>query len=262
MEGSMHWLRFNQRGRLGFGRVEGDSIAVCHGAMFENATPSGELLRLDEVELEPPCVPAKFFALWNNFRAAASRNSWPVPEAPLYFLKAANSFCAHGRVIAIPKSDVGRVLYEGELGVVIGKPGKDIPIERASEHIFGYTCVNDMTAYELLKADDSFAQWTRAKSFDSFTPFGPVIATGLDLASATVRTLINGKERQNYPVSDMIFSPEQLVSLLSRDVTLLPGDVIACGTSFGAAPLKRGTKIDIIIDGIGTLSNQYGESPG
>ena len=118
-----------------------------------------------------------------------------------------------------------RVLYEGELGIVIGKQGKDIALDQAVDYIFGYTCVNDVTALDLLKADLSFAQWTRAKSFDCFGPFGPVIATSVDPAELVVRTLVNGKERQNYAVHDMIFPPAQLVSLISRDMTLLPGDV-------------------------------------
>jgi 2-keto-4-pentenoate hydratase/2-oxohepta-3-ene-1,7-dioic acid hydratase in catechol pathway len=114
-----------------------------------------------------------------------------------------------------------------------------------------------VTAYELLKSDTSFAQWTRAKSFDGFGPFGPVIATAVDPAELTVRTLVNGKERQNYPVRDMIFAPAELVSLISRDLTLFPGDIISCGTSVGAGSLAHGTTIDVIIDGIGTLSNHY-----
>jgi len=124
-------------------------------------------------------------------------------------------------------------------------------------YVFGYTCVNDITAVELLKTDRSFAQWTRAKSFARFGPFWPVIATDVKPARMVVRTLVNGKERQNYPVRDMIFSPEQLVSLVSRDLTLSAGDIISCGTSVGAGPIPAGALMDVVIDGVGTLSNRY-----
>jgi hypothetical protein len=111
-----------------------------------------------------------------------------------------------------PQHNVGRVVYEAELGIVIGKRGRDIPIEEAAQFIFGYTCVNDVTAVELLRSDTSFEQWTRAKNFDSFTPFGPWIETDLDCANAIVTAKVNGRERQNYPVSDMFFSPAELVA--------------------------------------------------
>jgi len=147
--------------------------------------------------------------------------------------------------------------WEAELGVVIGKQGRNIALADVPHYVFGYTCVNDITAVELLKTDPSFAQWTRAKSFDGFGPFGPVIATDVKPARMVVRTLVNGKERQNYPVRDMIFSPEQLVSLVSRDLTLSAGDIISCGTSVGAGPIPAGALMDVVIDGVGTLSNRY-----
>ena len=121
--------------------------------------------------------------------------------------------------------------------------------------IWALTCVNDVTAVELLRSDDSFEQWTRAKNFDGFTPFGPWIETELDSAKAIVTAKVNGRERQNYPVSDMFFSPLELVSRLSRDVTLQPGDVISCGTSLGAMPWQAGATVEVVIEGIGVLSN-------
>jgi 2-keto-4-pentenoate hydratase/2-oxohepta-3-ene-1,7-dioic acid hydratase in catechol pathway len=208
-----------------------------------------------------PSVPSKMIALVNNFHEAIGKSGLETPAAPLFFIKAPNSLCAHGATIAPPRSYPGRVIFEGELGVVIGKAGRDIPLDRASAHIFGYTCVNDVTALDLLKEDPGFPQWTRAKGFDSFGPFGPVIATDLDPQALSVQTHVNGRERQNYHVADMVFGPAQLVSLISRDRTLLPGDVIACGTSVGAGVLKAGATVEVTIEGIGTLRNPYGE-PG
>ncbi len=123
--------------------------------------------------------------------------------------------------------------------------------------MFGYTCVNDVTAFELINKDASFAQWTRAKSFDTFGPFGPVAATDLDPMQLSIKTIVNGDERQNYPVSDMIFPPFRLISMISQDMTLYPGDVITCGTSIGAGSLKPGSTVVVEIEGIGRLSNRF-----
>jgi 2-keto-4-pentenoate hydratase/2-oxohepta-3-ene-1,7-dioic acid hydratase in catechol pathway len=237
--------------------MEEDKVRVCRGDMFCAWEKTDELAGLGEIRWETPCTPTKMIALWNNFHEASAKFSLAIPEEPLFFLKSANSFCAHNVPIPAPKSYSGKVLYEGELGIVIGKQGRDIAPDQAARHIFGYTCVNDVTAFELLKSDPSFAQWTRAKGFDGFAPFGPVIATAVNPAALTVRTLVNGKERQNYPVRDMIFSPERLVSLISRDLTLFPGDLISCGTSVGTGSLPKGATVEVIIDGVGRLSNQF-----
>ncbi len=143
------------------------------------------------------------------------------------------------------------------LGIVIGKTCHMISEAAAREYIFGYTCINDVTALELLNRDPTFAQWTRAKSFDTFGVFGPVVATGIDPMTLVVRTILNGEERQNYPVADIVFPPAKLVSLISQDMTLHPGDVIACGTSIGVGSMKPGSTVSIIIDGIGALTNRF-----
>ena len=131
----------------------------------------------------------------------------------------------------------------------------------APDHIFGYTCVNDVTAADIINKNPTFAQWTRAKSFDGFGAFGPVIATGLDPAGLRVRTVLDGQERQNYPVSDMILPPARLVSLISQDMTLLPGDLIACGTSIGVGTMKNPTNtVEVSIEGVGTLENVFTQS--
>ena len=117
--------------------------------------------------------------------------------------------------------------------------------------------MNDVTAIEVLFEDKAFQQWTRSKGYDTFTPIGPCIATGIDTEGMRVKAIQSGETRQDYPVSDMIFSPIQIVSMLSHFQTLLPGDLICCGTSVGARTMKPGTKIDIVIPDIGTLSNPF-----
>lgn len=253
----MLWGRVRHRDRVLFGTVENDSVRVHAGDLFAGATPTGETIPLAELEWLTPCQPTKLIGLWNNFRAAAEKNGWAIPAEPLWFIKAPNSYRAHLQPVEAPASYDGRVFYEGELGVVIGKRCKAATEADAVASIFGYTCVNDVTAFEIIGRDGSFAQWCRAKSFDGFGPFGPVIATGIDPAGLAVRTLVNGRERQNYPVADMIFKPAELVARISQDMTLEPGDVIACGTSVGVLPLKPGTTVEVAIDGIGVLRNEY-----
>ena len=250
-------MRYEAHGTAGFGLLEGGRIAICHGDMFGAFERTEQSVQLADVRTALPCMPGKLIGLWNNYHAQATKQGLSIPLEPLWFIKAASSYCAHEQPFTVPASYDGRVVYEGELGLVIGKTCKHISVDEAAEAIFGMTCVNDVTALDLLTRDASFAQWTRAKSFDTFGIFGPVIATGLDWQTLNVRTLVNGRERQNYPCSDMIFSPAQIVASLSREMTLYPGDVIACGTSLGVLPIKPGTVVEVFIDGIGVLRNTF-----
>ena len=256
----MKWLRYSYQGLIGFGQLVGDTLHVHQGLLFENPQPTGNTLPVSEVEILAPCQPTKVLALWNNFKIAAEKNGWSAPTEPLYFLKSPNSYSHHLQAVIRPSQEIGRVVYEAELGVVIGRRGRDISFEEAAHYIFGYTCVNDVTALELLRSDASFEQWTRAKNFDGFTPFGPYIETELDCTCAIVTAKVNGRERQNYSVSDMFFSPQELVSKLSRGMTLEVGDIISCGTSLGAMPWQNETLVEVSIEGIGTLSNTMKES--
>ena len=252
-----HWIRVQHQGRERFGLLEGDSVHLHSGSPLGEHATTGESVALRDAKVLTPVTPGKMVALWNNFRALAAKLGNPIPPEPLYFLKANNSFLAHEETIRVPASYPGKVVYEGELGIVIGKRCTAVSEADAPGHIFGYTCINDVTAAELINKDATFAQWTRAKSFDTFGVFGPAIATGIDPAALSVKTILNGQERQNYPVADMIFPPAALVALISRDMTLEPGDVIACGTSVGVGSMKPGSTVSIVIEGIGTLTNRF-----
>jgi 2-keto-4-pentenoate hydratase/2-oxohepta-3-ene-1,7-dioic acid hydratase in catechol pathway len=254
---TVQWLRFVHNGRPGFGTLDGDTIIGFEGDMFGSPTATGGKVALRDVTLLPPTEPTKMVGLWNNFAALGQKLGLEIPPEPLYFIKGSNAFIAGGDTIRKPPFYDGRVIFEAELGIVIGKRCTGIDEAHAGEYIFGYTCVNDVTAFDVLNADPSFAQWTRAKSFDTFGVFGPVIATGLDPDTLTIRAILDGDERQNYPASDMIMKPARLVSAISRDMTLMPGDVIACGTSVGAGKMKPGSTIEVAIDGIGTLTNRF-----
>lgn len=257
------WVRFERqggmpRGERSFGTLEGGIIAVYRGDMFADASPTGETVPLAGVKLLTPCTPSKMICLWNNFHQLAAKNDFKRPDEPLYFLKAPSAYHPAFEPIRRPPTYAGRIIYEGELGVVIGRKCFNIGEQEAGDTIFGYTCVNDVTAVDLLKKDPSFEQWTRCKSFDTFGVFGPGISTGVDPMTLSIKTILNGQERQNYPVADMFFGPHQLVAAVSRDMTLMPGDIIACGTSLGAGVMRDAQNtVDIVIDGVGTLSNRF-----
>lgn len=252
------WLRFEKDGRHGFGTLDGDTISIATGDMFAGATASGETTPLDAVRILTPCDPGKMICLWNNFHALAEKAGNPIPPEPLYLLKAPNAFLGPNEIIRRPASYDGKVVYEGEIGIVIGKRCSGVSEADAASHIFGYTCINDVTAVDIIGRDPTFAQWVRSKSFDTFGVFGPVVETDIDPMGLHIKTVLNGAERQNYPVSDMIFPPHRLVSLLSHDMTLEPGDVIACGTSVGVGSMKEPSNdVTVTIEGIGTLENRF-----
>ena len=258
----MKWMRFRHAGAEGFGLLAGDRVQVHAGSMFDQPQATGTTLALAEVDLLAPVRPGKIVGLWNNFRAAAAKNGWADPAEPLYFLKSPGSAAAHEETIPPVAPEVGRVLYEGELAIVIGRAAHRVAVDQAAACILGYTAANDVTAIELLQRDASFAQWARAKSFPGFGAFGPWIDTDFDPRAASLRTLVGGRERQHYAFADMYFSPPELVSRLSHDMRLAPGDVILCGTSVGAMPMKPGTVVEVVIDGLGTLRNVYGAAQG
>ena len=253
-----NWVRFSSGDQIGFGTLDDETILVHEGDMFHGATPNGARVELSDVALQTPCVPSKMIGLWNNSHALADKLGAARPDEPLYFQKSSNSYLESGGIIHRPAAYSGRVVFEGELGIVIGTLCKDVSEKDAPNIIFGYTCVNDVTAFDIIDKDPTFAQWCRAKSFDTFAPFGPCIAAGLDPANLHVRTVLNGDERQHYPVADMIIPPLKIVSILSREMTLFPGDIICCGTSVGAGSMKEDQNtVSVTIDGIGTLENLF-----
>lgn len=255
---SLLWLRFEHEGDAHFGTLEDGVIRVWQGDMFDAPEPTERYFPLSEVQVQMPCHPPKMIGLWNNFHERMVKEGLHRPTHPLYFLKGSNCYAGPGDAIRRPPGYGGIVVFEGEIGIVIGKRCTRVSVADALESVFGYTCVNDVTARDLLRLDPAFAHWTRAKSFDSFGTFGPVIASGIDPAGLRIQAFLDGQELQNYPVSDMIFSPAEIVSHLSHDMTLEPGDVIACGTSVGAGPMQNGQRIEIVIEGIGRLTNLFG----
>lgn len=250
------WLRFVHRDAVGFGTLEGEKIRVYEGDMFKDPEPTNFTMMLNEVKLLMPSAPGQVLSLWNNFRSLGQALGLPAPSKPKYVLKKPAAYPNPNETIRKP--DCGSpVVFDGELGVVIGRECKDVAEADALDYVFGYTCANDAALQGGLERHQSYAEWVTIKEGNAFCPIGPVIATGLDPAMLVVRSMLNGQARQDYPVNDMIFSVGQLVSMISRDVALRPGDIILCGTSAGAAPMPPGSLIEIEIDGIGKLSNRF-----
>jgi len=251
------WVRFTRDEDDGFGTLDAEAgtVAIYSGEFFGTSTPTGEVVPIASLRLLAPVRPGKFIGLWNNFHEMATRTGAAIPAEPLWFLKAPTSLLGPEGVIRPPAGYGGKVLYEGELGLVIGRRCKAVDEAEATAAIFGLTAVNDVTALDTLNADPSFPQWARAKGCDSFGPVGPAIATGLDWSALRIKVALNGRVRQDYPAADMIIPPARIVSLLSREMTLEPGDLIACGTSVGALPMRPGMTVEVTIEGIGTLRN-------
>ncbi len=257
------WARYRAAdGSVGFGVLEEDRIVAYEGDLFDEPRPTGATIPSETITLLSPCAPTKIVALWNNFHALAAKLGKQAPVHPLFLIKPGSSVAGPGDPIQRPVSYKGKIAYEGELAIVIGRHCKDVPESEAADYIFGYTCVNDVTAAEVLNEDVNFPQWCRSKGYDSFACLGPVMVPDLDWSQARVITRLDGVERQNYALSDMIFSPAAQVSRISHDMSLLPGDVIACGTSLGVGSIKDGSTVEITIDGIGSLVNALTASPG
>ena len=251
----MKIVRFSHQESIRYGIVDEAELVVLAGdPMFAGFDTTGERVPLAEVSLLTPVIPrSKVVCVGKNYHDHAAEMGGEAPAEPLLFLKPNTAVIGPGDAIVRPPQST-RTDFEGELAVVIGRIAKNVPAASALDYVFGYTIGNDVTARDLQKSD---GQWARAKGFDTFCPFGPVIATGLDPAMLVVRTILNNEVRQDYPINDMVFSAAQLVSLISRDMTLDPGDILLCGTSVGVGSMRPGSIVEVEIDGIGKLSNRF-----
>ena len=229
------------------GQVLGGSLSLEDNRIVSG----GEVLAMEDVELLAPCCPSKIVCVGLNYVEHAKELKMKLPEEPILFLKPPSAVIGPGTEIIVPKSSE-RVDYEGELGVVIGKRCKAIAADEAKKHILGYTCFNDVTARDLQQKD---GQWTRAKSFDTFAPFGPWIAS-IDPSDADIKTRVNGQIRQSSNIADLIFGVPSLIEFISNVMTLEPGDVIATGTPPGVGRLEKGDVVEVEIEGIGVLKNR------
>jgi 2-keto-4-pentenoate hydratase/2-oxohepta-3-ene-1,7-dioic acid hydratase in catechol pathway len=208
--------------------------------------------RLADVRLLAPVLPrSKVVGIGRNYADHAAEMGHDLPAEPLLFLKPNTSVVGPGDPVFYPRQ-THELHYEGELAVVIGRICRDVPAERAADVVHGYTVGNDVTARDLQRSD---VQFTRAKGFDSFCPLGPWVETELDPSALTLRTYLNGDVVQDGTTKDMVFDVPALVAHVTSVMTLLPGDVILTGTPAGVGPMQVGDEVEVVVEGIGALTN-------
>lgn len=254
----MRIVRFSDGNNPRYGMMKEDStrIFVLRGdPLFSKIELSGEVFELDEVRLVSPVIPrSKVVGVGKNYLDHVKEmGGEEAPAEPILFLKPNTSVIGPDDPIVLP-SWSHHVEHEAELAVVIKTLAKDVPVEDVDDIIFGYTVANDVTARDKQRSD---GQWTRAKSFDTSCPLGPWITVDpeLDVDDLHVSASVDGEVRQSGETSDMIMPVRDLVSFVSHQFTLLPGDVILTGTPAGVGPIQPGDRVDVSISGIGTLSN-------
>lgn len=212
---------------------------------------TGRRWPLPDVRLLAPILPTKVVCVGRNYAAHVDEMGGAVPENPVIFMKPSTSVIGPDVAIRLP-ADSSRVDYEGELAAVIGTPCRDVPAERASSVLLGYTIANDVTARDQQQAD---GQWTRAKGHDTFCPLGPWIDTSARPDDLAIRTELDGELKQDSRTSLLLHDVPTLIEWISRVMTLLPGDVILTGTPAGVGPMRAGQSVSVTVEGLGTLTN-------
>jgi 2-keto-4-pentenoate hydratase/2-oxohepta-3-ene-1,7-dioic acid hydratase in catechol pathway len=234
-----------------YGWLLEDKVGEIEGNVFGSYKRKEAQTPLTEVNLLPPSQPTKIVCIGRNYVDHAKELGNDVPKVPLIFMKPPSSIIGAGDHIILPPQSK-QIEHEGELVVVIGKRGRHITAEQASEHVFGYTVGNDVTARDLQKTDEL---WTRAKGFDTFCSFGPWIDTDFDPSDAVITCRVNGQMRQMASTRDMVFNIGALIAYVSSIMTLEAGDLLFTGTPAGVGGLNDGDEVVVEIEGLAKLSN-------
>jgi 2-keto-4-pentenoate hydratase/2-oxohepta-3-ene-1,7-dioic acid hydratase in catechol pathway len=243
--------RVELEGQARYAFLENGELRLYKGNVFSGAELSD--IRLDPAEAAflAPTEPSKVVAVGLNYKAHAREMGHALPEEPLIFLKPSTTVIGPGQAVVRPENAT-RVDYEAELGIVIASTCSRVEPPQALEYVLGYTCLNDVTERDLQARD---GQFTRGKGFDTFCPLGPVITKEIDPGEVYLRGLVDNEIRQDSHTSDLIFSIPEIVSFISKVMTLLPGDVIATGTPAGVGPVFAGQEMTIEVGGVGRLKN-------
>jgi 2-keto-4-pentenoate hydratase/2-oxohepta-3-ene-1,7-dioic acid hydratase in catechol pathway len=251
----MKFARYRHGRRRGYALVEDNVLRPIIGTPYGRWRASGEAIPLAEAKLLAPVRPSKVLGVALNYSSHVERSPLPglneEPKTPELFLMAPSAIIGPEEAIRLPAGS-GRVEYEGELVVVIGRRARRVAREKALEYVLGYTCGNDVSARDWQQGD---IQWWRAKGCDTFAPLGPWLVTDLDPTKLELRTRVNGREVQHTSTGSLIHSVACIVSSASQVMTLLPGDVVFTGTPGNTAPLRKGDLVEVEIDGIGVLRN-------
>jgi 2-keto-4-pentenoate hydratase/2-oxohepta-3-ene-1,7-dioic acid hydratase in catechol pathway len=247
----MKVVRFSYRNKISWGTLDDNKIRVFTDCPW-NSTLKTQELSLKKVTLLAPYDGGKIILAGLNYKDHAREMNMPIPKEPVIFMKPATAVIGHDAKIIYPTQSKN-VHYEAELAFIIGKKAKNVKSSQAAKYIFGYTCLNDVTARDLQAKD---GQWTRAKGFDTFCPLGPFIDTTYDWQRKNIRLYLNGLLKQDSTTSNVIFNPSRLLAFISTVMTLYPGDIISTGTPWGVGPMRRGDTVEVVIVGLGRLTNK------
>jgi 2-keto-4-pentenoate hydratase/2-oxohepta-3-ene-1,7-dioic acid hydratase in catechol pathway len=246
------FARFSYEGRVSFGVAKEDAIVMLDGSPFNTYKDTGTQYPLCDVKLLPPVVPTKIVCVAHNYRGLIEEIDEEFPDEPVFFLKPPSCLIGHEDAIIYPPG-AERVIYEGELALVIKDTMKDVPEDEALRYVLGYCCFNDVTERALVEKNRLLL--SLGKGFDTFGPAGPYVVTDLDPNDLELRTYLNGQVMQHDSTSNCIFSIQYILHYLSKVMTLCPGDIITTGTPEGIAPMKPGDLVEVEVEGIGKLRN-------
>ena len=243
--------RFQKGEDIFYAKVADGELYRLHGDVFGAPTFDRKPTPRKGIKTLVPVMPSKIIAVGVNYMDHAREMGHELPREPLIWFKATTSLLPDGGKIEIPFPQ-HRTDFEAELAIVIGRKIRSVSPTQASRYIFGYTAAQDISDRTIQKSD---GQWARCKSFDTFTPLGPFVETMLDPAELSIQQFQNGQLRQNSNTQQLIFKPHELVSFISTNMTLLPGDVILTGTPSGVGPIQSGDKLEVRIQGLAPLVN-------
>ena len=254
----MKVVRIQTEEGIRYGAVEEEGIRLYDGSPLVMWEPTETMVEFSAARLLAPVFPTKVVCVGRNFGEHAREMDSDVPESPLIFLKPSTAVIGPEKPIVIPPVSQ-EVHHEAEMAVVIGQVARNLAAGDAFRAVLGYTAANDVTARDLQRRD---GQWTRGKGFDTFCPLGPAIETEFDpLEDHSLECRVNGEVRQAGSVRDMIFGVARLIEFISGVMTLLPGDVILTGTPSGVGRLRPGDRVEVSLEGVGTLSNPVADAP-
>ncbi|MBP1757658.1 MAG: 5-carboxymethyl-2-hydroxymuconate delta-isomerase [Firmicutes bacterium] len=249
----MKYVRIMFEGKPHWGELFKTTVHVLDQAPYAGGSWIGRKIELSDAVILAPCEPSKIVAVGKNYHDHIKEFDAQIPDRPILFIKPSSAIQDPQKPIVLPPPNLAqRVDYEGELALVIGKKASHIQADQAADYILGYTILNDVTARDIQKLD---VQWTRAKSFDTFAPIGPVITDEVDPADLQITTTLNGHVRQQESTARLIWGIGELLAFITQVMTLLPGDVVTTGTPAGVGPMLAGDVVTVTIEGIGTLSN-------
>jgi 2-keto-4-pentenoate hydratase/2-oxohepta-3-ene-1,7-dioic acid hydratase in catechol pathway len=248
--------RIEHHGRPRYALRRDDAWRLLEGDPF-GAHDVGACVEDPAPHVLAPVAPSKIVAVGLNYKDHAAEMNKALPDEPLIFLKPSTAVIGTGASIVLP-SKAGRVDYEAEVGVVIGKTARHVPAAHAHEYVLGLTCVNDVSDRDLQRRD---VQYTRAKGFDTFAPVGPCIAAGDIDRDIAVESRVNGERRQHSSTRELIFPIRHLIEFVTSVMTLLPGDIISTGTPPGVGPLMPGDRVVVAVEGVGELVNDVVAGP-